>query len=83
MTRKVYAGYAACCSESRTGKLHPYYLCHKKGCVSRGKSIRREVVESDFCDILHSLRPKEKLFQIAKMMFKDAWTQRRAMRQSW
>ena len=66
----------ACWSKSRTGKKHPYYLCQKKGCESHGKSIRRDVLEGDFVNVLRSLRPTEKLFNLAKMMFRHAWDQR-------
>ena len=30
----------ACWSKSKTGKQHPYYLCHTKTCASYRKSIR-------------------------------------------
>jgi hypothetical protein len=73
----------ACWSKSHTGKQHPYYLCQKKGCESYGKSIRRDVLEGDFHEVLHSLRPKEKLFQLAKTMFKDAWAQRQRQAEDW
>ena len=66
----------ACWSKSRTGKRHPYYLCQKKGCESRGKSIRRDVLEGDFVGVLRSLRPTEKLYKLARLMFQDAWMQR-------
>ncbi len=66
----------SCWSKSHTGKRHPYYLCQKKGCDSHGKSIRRTVLEDDFAHVLRSLKPTEKLFKLAKTMFKEAWNQR-------
>jgi len=68
----------ACWSKSKTGKKHPYYLCPTKGCASYRKSIRRDVLEDEFNDTLRSLRPTEKLFTLARTMFKSAWTQRQA-----
>ena len=65
-------------SKSKTGKKHPYYLCHSKGCTSYRKSIRRDVLEDEFEELLHGLRPTEKLFDSAIAMFRDNWTQRQA-----
>ncbi|MEM8950294.1 MAG: zinc ribbon domain-containing protein, partial [Pseudomonadota bacterium] len=66
----------ACWSKSKTGKKHPYYLCHTKTCASYRKSIRRDVLEGEFSDMLHALQPTSKLYHLARTMFKDAWTQR-------
>ena len=68
----------ACWSKSKTGKKHPYYLCPTKECVSYRKSIRRNVLEGEFADLLHTLQPTERLFDLAKTMFKDIWAQRQA-----
>ena len=66
----------ACWSTSKSGKKHPYYLCHSKGCPSYRKSIRRDQLEGDFQSLMHDLKPSEGLFAITKRMFKDAWGQR-------
>jgi site-specific DNA recombinase len=63
----------ACWSKSKTGKKHPYYLCHKKGCASYRKSIRRDKIEGEFADLLKALRPTKQLFDIAGKMFKHLW----------
>ena len=63
----------ACWSTSKSGKKHPYYLCHKKGCASYRKSIRRDKIEGEFVDLLKSLQPTRQLFDIAGKMFKDLW----------
>ena len=63
----------ACWSTSKSGKKHPYYLCHKKGCPSHRKSIRRDKIEGEFADLLKSLQPTRPLFKIAGKMFKDLW----------
>ncbi|GLO70465.1 hypothetical protein MACH17_19820 [Phaeobacter inhibens] len=66
----------ACWSTSKSGKKHPYYLCHAKGCPSHRKSIRRDVLEGEFNDMMQSLAPSESMFAVATKMFKDAWGQR-------
>jgi hypothetical protein len=63
----------ACWSTSKTGKKHPYYLCHNKGCASYRKSIPRDQIEAEFETILRELQPSENLFAIVKVMFKSAW----------
>ncbi|MEM0987335.1 MAG: recombinase family protein [Pseudomonadota bacterium] len=65
-------------AKSCTGRYYPYYLCQKKGCVSYGKSIRRDKLEGEFSDLLKGLRPSAPLYAIAREMFMDAWTQRGA-----
>ena len=52
---------------------HPYYLCQKKGCASYGKSVRRDVIEGQFEELLKSMCPTHELFELATEMFKDAW----------
>ncbi|MCG7492486.1 recombinase family protein [Thalassobius sp. Cn5-15] len=68
----------ACWSTSKSGKKHPYYLCHAKGCPSYRKSIRRDVLEGEFATLMQGLAPSEGIFAYAKGMFKDAWSQRSA-----
>ena len=65
----------ACWSKGKNRK-YPYYLCPTKGCVSYRKSIKREVLEKDFEDILQRLEPSEGLAKLVKAMFKDAWAMR-------
>ncbi|WP_417449542.1 recombinase family protein [Kordiimonas sp.] len=63
----------ACWSKSKTGTKHPYYLCHHKGCASYRKSIRRDLIENEFTDILASLKPSSKLLELSKAMWKQIW----------
>ena len=65
-------------STSKTGKKHPYYMCFSKGCKSYRKSIRRDVLEGRFGEMVQNLQPTAGLFAITKVMFKHAWTQRMA-----
>lgn len=66
----------ACWSKSKTGKRHPYYLCHNRSCESHRKSIRRDQIEGEFAQLLHSMTPTRELFALAKAMFKNAWNMR-------
>ncbi|MEO0958985.1 MAG: recombinase zinc beta ribbon domain-containing protein [Pseudomonadota bacterium] len=66
---------SACWSRSKTGKRHPYYLCHNKGCPSHRKSVRRDEIESEFERVLKKMQPTEALFSLCSAMFRDAWDQ--------
>ena len=63
----------SCWSKSRTGARHPYYLCFKAECASKGKSIRRDEIEGAFDALLRSMHPTENLTKIAAAMFRDLW----------
>ncbi len=67
----------ACWSKGR-GKHYPYYLCQTRGCPSKGKSVRREVLESQFEEMLTQLRPSPELHELAVEMFRDLWNMRAA-----
>lgn len=66
---------AACRAE---GCRKPYacYLCDTRGCPSKRTSIPRAKIEDGFSDILRSQQPKRQLFELARSMFKDAWSMR-------
>ncbi len=63
----------ACWSKSKTGKRHPYYLCHNRSCESRRKSIKRDDIEGAFSELVKRMTPTQELFALAKVMFKKAW----------
>ncbi|MEM9470217.1 MAG: recombinase family protein [Pseudomonadota bacterium] len=63
----------ACFSKSKTGARHPYYMCHKKGCPSKGKSIRRAKIEGEFQELLTTVTPTETLVELTRAMFTNAW----------
>jgi DNA invertase Pin-like site-specific DNA recombinase len=65
----------ACWSKGKT-KRHPYYYCKTKGCVSRSKTIRREIIEGEFEALLKSVTPTQALIGCAKRMFDTLWTHR-------
>lgn len=54
--------------------LYPYYVCYKKGCQLRGKSVRKEKVEADFETLVRSLKPAPVLHKLAHAMFTDCWS---------
>lgn len=66
------AAYIACWSKGRS-TIYPYYLCDTRGCPSRRKSIRREVIDGEFATLLASLQPSASLFNVAFHMFRDLW----------
>jgi site-specific DNA recombinase len=57
---------------------HPYYLCHRKGCASYGKSIKRAEMEGRFEELLHRIQPSQKVVALATAMFKELWKRRSA-----
>ena len=65
-------------SKSGTGKQHAYYLCQNRKCEHKGKSIRRDVIEGEFEDVLKALSPSTGLVKIADKMFRNLWSQRAA-----
>ncbi len=71
----------ACWSKGRSGH-HPYYLCQNKACEHNGKSIRRDVIEGEFEDLLKTLTPTHALFSVATDMFKALWNHRAANQQT-
>ncbi|WP_158657949.1 recombinase family protein [Agarilytica rhodophyticola] len=60
-------------SKSKSGKLHPYYVCQNRKCTYKGKSIRRDVLEGEFEKLLKSLKPSRNVLSLASAMFKDLW----------
>ncbi len=60
-------------SKSGTGVRHAYYICRNRKCEYRGKSIRRDVIEGAFEELLKSLKPAEKLIRTAEKMLRKLW----------
>ena len=55
--------------------LYPYYVCYKRGCELKGKSVRKEKVEGDFETLLKSLKPAPAMLKLARNMFTNRWDQ--------
>ena len=66
----------ACWSKGRN-TAYPYYYCVTKGCESRSKSIRRDVIEGEFKELVKSLQPSKAMFATAVSMFETLWNHRR------
>ena len=62
-------------SKGKTAR-YPYYLCRQKDCEAKGKSVRRELVEGEFEELLRALRPTKELFEFGSSLFRDLWEQR-------
>jgi site-specific DNA recombinase len=73
----------ACWSTSKTGAKHAYYYCFAKGCARKGKSIRRELIEGAFVALLERLTPTQRLFDLTRAMFRDAWDCGVVRRSNW
>ena len=63
-------------SKSKSGKLYPYYVCQNRNCEYKGKSIRRDVLEGEFEELLKKLTPSKALITVADKMFKNLWEHR-------
>lgn len=66
--------YTSCWSQG-SHKRYPYYLCDTKGCPEYRKSIRKELIEGEFEDVLTALKPAPGMVALAKSMFRDMWDQ--------
>ncbi|MBI1208205.1 MAG: recombinase [Azospirillum sp.] len=66
--------YTSCWSKGST-KRYPYYLCDTRGCPEYRKSIRKEVIEAEFEQVLAAMKPAAGLVKLAKAMFRDMWDQ--------
>ncbi len=74
-----------CCNKPMTAAWargrsaeYPYYWCRTDGCPESGRSIRRNVIEQEFEDLLQELRPSEDLFHLLGDMLGEAWKERQA-----
>jgi site-specific DNA recombinase len=67
--------YRACWTKGRYDR-YPYYLCQTKGCASYGKSIKRDVMEREFEELLASLRPSHDMYRLAVALFRELWDAR-------
>lgn len=51
-------------------------MCFNKGCTSYRKSIRRDVIEDEFADLLADVVPSRSILSAAKATFADIWDAR-------
>lgn len=67
----------SCWAKGRNER-YPYYHCQTKGCRSYGKSIKRDLLEGSFRDILNTITPSVELFDLATAVFQDLWAAQEA-----
>lgn len=60
-------------SKNHQGKLHPYYVCRKKGCEFYGKSNRRDVIENGFKEVLERGKLKPQIAKVMEVVFDKVW----------
>jgi site-specific DNA recombinase len=70
----------ACWTKGRNAR-YPYYLCQTKDCCSFGKSIKRDVLEDEFKEVLAALSPSHEFYELATEMFRNLWNARVASAQ--
>jgi site-specific DNA recombinase len=57
-------------------KHYPYYHCHNKACEHYSQTIKRDVIESEFDQLLGELRPSPSLFKLALKSLQTHWQRR-------
>ena len=72
-------GFVRCseCNSKFTGgwskgrsKKYPYYNCRSKGCSN---SVRKEVIEDQFIELLKELEPNKKILILFEKVLNDTW----------
>ena len=61
------------CFSKGNGGSYGYYMCFNRGCESKGKSIRRDVIEGEFESLLKGMTPSREMFDLASLLFRDWW----------
>jgi hypothetical protein len=70
-----------CHSKGKMGVEYAYYYCFTKGCSARSKTIRKELLESEFETIAQSLVPSPEVYTVAHAILQDAWDRQAALQQ--
>ncbi|EFL90225.1 site-specific recombinase [Ahrensia sp. R2A130] len=72
-----------CCNKPLTAyyakgrnKRYPYYECFNKECDECRKTIRKEMIEGEFENLVQSMRPHASLMATAAAMFRAHWNAR-------
>ncbi len=62
-------------TRARNGNYHPYYRCtnNSKVCPFGNKSIRKEKLEGDFCELLQTLKPSDGVIALTKAILNDLY----------
>lgn len=51
---------------------YPYYLCHTKGCEHYGKSMKRDIVEGHFEDLLKGIAPTQEVIGLMETLIEQS-----------
>ena len=70
--RPLTAGY----STGRFGRKYGYYACFRRGC--HGSEVRQEMLESAFCSLLDSVRPKPGILDSIRKKLLKVYEQRQS-----
>ena len=62
----------SCWSAGRTNK-YPYYLCRNKECEENKKSIKRDLMEGQFEQLLHEITPTPDVVYLIRSITKQVW----------
>lgn len=68
--------YTGSWSKGRSNK-YPYYRCNSKKCINTQKSIKKEVLEGLFSQILQTVTPGKQIVDLAKAITLDVFNQKR------
>ncbi|MCK5116992.1 MAG: recombinase family protein [Candidatus Aegiribacteria sp.] len=60
-------------STGKLGKKYPYYKCRSK---SSHFSIRKEILEAEYLNLLHRLKPEKGILKAFKSIAKDIWKEK-------
>ena len=62
-------------SKSRNGNKYPYYLCKGSDCEFRNKSIRKDLIETDFAKAVKSSNLRKEVGNVVEEVFNAVWKQ--------
>ena len=59
-------------------KKHAYYHCKSKGCREYGRSIKKEIIEDGFSNLLHEIAPSPPILELAQELTRGYWLKKQA-----
>lgn len=72
-----------CCGKPLTAyyakgrnKRYPYYECFNKDCAESRKSIKKDVLEGEFEELVQTMQPSKELVLTVGSMFREIWDNR-------
>ncbi len=55
-------------------KYYAHYFCKQKNCIMVNKTVRKEVIESEFKRILCDMTPNKDVMNLVSVILKDIWS---------